>query len=96
MKSLVTCISHLGDRVIKSRRIRGEGHVERVERRRAIYRVLVVKVNRPPGRPTRRWEDNIKMDLQGVQCGGMDRIDLAKDRDRWQAILNAVTNCRVP
>jgi hypothetical protein len=43
-----------------------------------------------------RWEDNIEMDLQGVGCGGIDRIDLAQDRDRWRALVNAVMNLRVP
>jgi len=48
------------------------------------------------GRPRRKWEDNIKMDLQGVGCGGMDWIELAKDRDRWRALLTAVMNLRLP
>jgi hypothetical protein len=48
------------------------------------------------GRPGRRWEDNIKMDLQDISCGGMDWIELAQDRDRWRALLNAVMNLRVP
>jgi hypothetical protein len=51
---------------------------------------------RPLGRPTRRWEDNIKADLQEVGCGGMVWIELAQDRDRRGAILNAVMNLRVP
>jgi hypothetical protein len=49
----------------------------------------------PRGRPRRRWEDNIKMDLQVVECGGMDWIVLAQDRDRWRALVNAVMNRRV-
>ena len=51
---------------------------------------------RPLGRPTPRWEDNTKMDLQEVGCGGKGRIDLAQNRDRWRALVNAVMNLRVP
>jgi hypothetical protein len=50
---------------------------------------------RPMGRPRRRWEDNIKMDLQEVGCGGMDWIEVAQDRNRWRALVNAVMNIRV-
>ena len=59
-----------------------------------LYRVLVRKPERqrPLGRHRRRWEDNIKMDLQEVGCGGMDWINLAQDRDRWQALVKAVMN----
>jgi hypothetical protein len=57
-----------------------------------VYRVLVGKPEgkKPLGRPRRRWEDNIRMDLQKMGCGGVDWIGLAQDRDRWRAILNAV------
>ena len=51
---------------------------------------------RPLGRPRRRWEDNIKMDLQEVRCGGMDWMDLARDRDRWRELVTALMNLRVP
>ena len=51
---------------------------------------------RPLGRLRRRWEDNIKMDLQEGGCGVMDWIELAQDRDRWRALVNAVMNLRVP
>ena len=63
-----------------------------------MYRVLVGKSEekRPLGRPRRRWEDNIKMDLQEVECGCMDWIELAQDRDRWRALVNAVMNLRIP
>jgi hypothetical protein len=51
---------------------------------------------RPLGRPRRRWEDNIKIDLQEVGWGGMDWIDMAQGRERWRAVVNAVMNLRVP
>jgi len=64
--------------------------------RRGLYRVLVGKPEgkRPLERPRRRWEDNIKMDIQDTGCGGMDWIQLAQDRNRWQALVNAVMNRR--
>jgi hypothetical protein len=64
---------------------------------RGMYKVLVGKPEGkgPPGRPRRRWEDHIKMDLQEVGCGGIDWIGLAQDRDRWRAIVYAVMNLRV-
>ena len=85
-------------RVIKSRRMRWVGHVACMGERRGVYRVLVGKSegNRPLVRPRRRWEDNIKMDLQEVGCSGMDWIELAQDRDRWRALVNAVMNLRLP
>jgi hypothetical protein len=70
--------------VIKTRRMRWEGHVAQIGEGSAVYRVLVGKTEgkRPPRRPRRRWKDNIKMDLQEVGFGGMDWIDLTQDRDR--------------
>ena len=66
----------------------------RMWERRGVYRALVGK---PEGkRPRRRWDDNIKMDLQAVGCGVMDWIELAQDKDRWRALLNAAVNFWVP
>ena len=64
---------------------------------RGVHRVLVGKPEgkRPLGRPRRRWEDNIKMDLQEVERGG-DWMEMAQDRDRWRALVNTVMNFRVP
>jgi len=85
-------------RVIKSRRMRWAGRVARMGEGRVVYRVLVGKPEgrRPLGRPRHRWEDNIRMDLQELECGGMDWIELAQDRDRWWALVNAVINLRIP
>jgi hypothetical protein len=62
-----------------------------------VYRVLVGKPEGkiPLGRPRRRWENNIKMVFQEVGCGGMDRVELAQDRERWRALVNAVMNLLV-
>ena len=78
--------------------MRWAGHVAPMGERRAVYRVLVRKPEgkRPLGSPRRRWEDNIKMDLQEVGCGGMDWIKLTQDRETWRALVNAVMNLRVP
>ena len=85
-------------RMIKKRRMRWARYVARMEERITVYRVLVGKPEgkRPLWRPRRRWEDNIKMDLQEMGCGGIDWIELAQDRDRWRALVNAVMNLRVP
>jgi hypothetical protein len=75
--------------VIKSRRMRWAGHV--ACQGRGAYRILVGRPEgrRSLGRPRRRWEDNIKMDLQEMGGGGMDLIDMAQDRDRWRALVHA-------
>jgi len=84
-------------RVVKSRRMKWVGHVARMREGRVVHRVLVGKPEgkRPLGRPRRRWEDSIKMDLREV--GGVgDWMELAQDRDRWRALVNTVMNLRVP
>jgi hypothetical protein len=86
--------------VITSRRIRWAGHVARMGEGRGAYRILVGRPEGriPLGRLRRRWEDNIKMDLQEVGWGGgcMDWIDMSQDRGRWRAVVSAVMNLRVP
>jgi hypothetical protein len=74
------------------------GHAARMGERRNAYRILVGKPEgkRPLGRPRRRWVDNIKMDLREIGWDGRDWIDLAQDRARWRAYVNAVMNLRVP
>jgi hypothetical protein len=85
-------------RVVKSRRMRWAGHVAHMGEGRGVYRVLVGKPEgrRPLGRPRRRWEDYIKMDIQeeGGSCG--DWIELAQDRDGWRALVGTVWNLQVP
>jgi hypothetical protein len=85
-------------RVIKSRRMRWAGHVARMGEGRGVYRVLVGKPEgkRPLERPRRRWEDNVRMDLQEVGCGCVDWIGLTQERDRWRALVSEVRNLRVP
>jgi hypothetical protein len=77
--------------------MRWTGNVARIEDERGVYKVLVGKPEgkRPLGRHRRRWEDIIKMDFQEVGCGGMHWIELAQDRERWQALVNAVMNLLV-
>jgi hypothetical protein len=82
--------------VIKSRRMIWAGRVAQIEEGGGVYRVLVgnPEGKRPQGRLRRRWEDNIKMNLQEERCEGMVWIELAQDRDRWRALVNAVMNLR--
>jgi hypothetical protein len=84
--------------VLKSKKLRWKEHVARMGERRVAYRVLVGKPEgrRPLGRPRRRWEDNIKMDLREVWWGNVDWINLAQDRDRWRAFVYTVMNLRIP
>jgi hypothetical protein len=85
-------------RVVKLRRVRWAGHVARMGEDRGVHRVLVGKPEgkRPLGRPRRRWEDNIRMDLQEVGGGCGDWMELVQDRDRWRALVGTVRNFRFP
>jgi hypothetical protein len=79
--------------MVKSRRMKWEGHVARMRRRGMnAYRILVGKQEgkRPLGRPRRRWVDNIKLDLREIGWDGTDRIDLVQDTDQWRALVNTV------
>jgi hypothetical protein len=73
------------------------GHVARIGEERKLYKVLVGKpeAKRPFGRPRRRWEDGIRMDLRETGLEGVDWIRLAQDRERWRAVVSAVMNLRV-
>jgi hypothetical protein len=73
-------------------------HIACMREGRGMYRVLVGKPEgkRPLGRPRHRGEDNIKMDVHDMGCGGMDWIEMTQDRDRWLALVDAVMNLRVP
>jgi hypothetical protein len=77
--------------------MRWAGHVERMGEERKVYKVLVGKPegNRPLGRPRRRWEDGIRMDLGEIGLGGVDWIRLAQDGDRWWAVASTMMNLRV-
>jgi hypothetical protein len=85
-------------KVIKARKIRWAGHVARMGKVRGAYNILDGRHEgrRPLGRPRRRWEDNIKMDLREIGFGDVDWIHLARDGDRWWALLNTVMNLWVP
>jgi hypothetical protein len=85
-------------RVIKSRRMRCAKHVARMGKGRGVYRVLVGRPEgkKPLGRPRRRWEDNIKMDLKEIGIYGANWIRLARDRVQWRTFVNTVMSIRVP
>jgi hypothetical protein len=85
-------------KIIKSRRMRWADHVARMGEKRNAYGLLVGKPEgkRPLGRPRRRWVDNIRMDLGEVGSGDVDWIGLAKDRNRWRALVNSVLKLWVP
>jgi hypothetical protein len=84
---------------MKARKKRWAGHVAHMgEVMRGAYNILVGRPEgrRPLGRPRRRWEENIKMDLWEKGFGDVDWINLAQNRDRWRAVVNTVMNLRFP
>jgi hypothetical protein len=78
--------------------LKGRGNGARIGEKSNAYRILVGKPEgrTPLGRPRRKWEDNIKMDLREIGWRGMDWIHVAQDRDQWRALVNTVMNLRVP
>jgi hypothetical protein len=84
-------------RQVKSSRVRWAGHVVRIGEERKMYKVLVGKPEgkRPLGRPRRRWENGIRIDLREIGLGGVDWIRLSQERDLWRAVVRAVMNLRV-
>jgi hypothetical protein len=97
MRNFIICthtqISLGKSRQVKSSRMRWAGHVARMGEERKVYKVLVGR--RPLGRPRRRWEAGVRMDLREIGLGRVDWIRLALDRDRWRAVVSAVMNLRV-
>ena len=86
------------DNQIKSRRLRWAGHVPRMEEGRTAFKILKGKPTgkRPLGRPRRRWEDNIRADLEEIDINAGNCVDSAQDRNYWRLLVNAALNLRVP
>ena len=84
--------------MIKSIRLRWAGHVARMEEGRSAFKILTGKSTgkRTLGRPRRRWEDNIRMDLEEITINAGNWVDSAQDRDYWRALVNAALNLRIP
>ena len=85
-------------RVIESRRLRWAGHVARMEEGRSAVKILTGKPTgkRTLGRPRRRWEDSIRMDLEEIGINAGNWVDSAQDRNYWRALVNTTFNLRVP
>ena len=90
--------SHNIVRVIQFRRLRWTGHVARIEESRSPFNILTGKPTgkRPLGRPRRKWEDNIRMDLEEIGINAGNWVDSAQDRNYWRVLVNAALNFRVP
>ena len=84
--------------MIKSRRLRWAGHVARMEEGRSAFKILKGKPTgkRPLGRPRRRWEDNIRMNLEEIDINAENWVDSAQDRNYWRVLVNAALNLRIP
>ena len=84
--------------MIKFRRLRWAGHVARMEEGRNAFKILTGKPTRkrPFGRPRRRWEDNIRLDLEEIGINARNSVHSAQDRNYWRALVNAALNLRVP
>ena len=84
--------------MIKSRRLRWAGHVAKMEEGRSAFKILIGKPTglRPLGRPRRRWEDNIRMDLEEIGINAGNWFDSTLHRNYWRALVNAALNLRVP
>ena len=84
--------------MIKFRRLRWAGHVARMEEGRSAFKILtdIPTGKRPLGRPRRRWDDNIRMNLEEIGINAGNWVDSAQDRDYWRALVNAALNLRVP
>ena len=85
--------SHNIVRVIKYRRLRWAGHVARMEECKSAFKILT---GTPLGRPRRRWEDNIRMDVEEIGINAGNCVASAQDRSYWRALVNAALNLRVP
>jgi hypothetical protein len=85
-------------RMITSEKMRWAGNVARMGEKLNGYGIFVRKQKEklPQGRPRRRWENNVQTNLREIGCGGMDWINLAQDRVQWRALVNTVTNLRIP
>ena len=84
--------------MINSRRLRFAGHVARMVEGRSTFKILSGKPTekRPLGKLRRRWEDNIRKDLEGIDVNTRNWVDSAQDRDYWRAVVNVALNLRVP
>ena len=96
-ESMFECISYYS-MLIPYRRLRWAAYVARMEEGRRAFKILTVKPTgkRPLGRPGRRWEDTIRMDLEEIGTSVGNWVDLAQDRNYWRALVNATLNLRVP